>query len=130
MITATNSVVAFVAKPKHSAKTTTISARKSSTQNSSPQPERAALKVQQLWRGFVIRRELKRVLFGHKLSGSAIQHCLDLVVEWHTGWMKLGALGFLLVFFIVTVNFQVFSGLPLAADSDQSLFRRMSGMVI
>jgi hypothetical protein len=85
-----------------------------------------ARRIQSMWRGVRTRVAFKRALKNTDthLSGSAIRDALDLVFDWYEGWVKQLVIGFLLVFYLLTVWFQIFDPQPVAWASDISFLKR------
>ncbi|KAH9248554.1 hypothetical protein BASA81_013738 [Batrachochytrium salamandrivorans] len=64
---------------------------------------RAARTIQSAYRGYLIRKKLKQLLFHSHFSANSIVSTLDELVTWHYGWMNQFQILFLLLFFLVTV---------------------------
>lgn len=87
--------------------------------------DQAARKIQSAFRGFLLRRELQRIMGESKLSGRVVRAAMNQVAGWYRGWLRQFAGFVVLVFAVVTIHYQIFNDTPSVFNTDSSFLMRM-----
>jgi hypothetical protein len=85
----------------------------------------AANTIQKIARGYLERKQLKRLWRQNTISWDSLISALEIIAQWHIGWTRCLLQSLFTILLIVTVCFQAFYYLPSAYDVNSALIRRI-----